>query len=268
MAPTSLTTVYSHPAGHLSGLPQPFLSSLLAQVTVHSCVQVLRQKPSMTPMMVWSGRKDCQHLILRHMSLRRQRGSGLSIVPMLSKIRPDLAIPDFGLTPPLTSHSQDLPRHSYPQSSEPCPQSNPGALLSPSPMDSWHMALPAGFKGTPGRGAPQSTKRTAWLPQKAFDQRARRCLGNHLAPCLLVDETEAQREEGTGLPLAHRVPLFKLVTVPVCMAAVLGQRENSLTVKVVRISGQQTASLCTKPSCAETLREGLLKNHKNELSQS
>lgn len=83
-------------------------------------------------------------------------------------------------------------------------------LASPqAPWISWHMAFPAGFKGTPGRGAPQSMKRTAWLPQRAFDQRARRCLGNHLALCLLVDETEAQREEGTGLPLAHSVPLCK-----------------------------------------------------------
>lgn len=65
------------------------------------------------------------------------------------------------------------------------------------------MAFLAGFKGTPGRGAPQSMKRTAWLPPKAFHQRARRCLGKHLAQFLRADETDARRGEGTGLPLAR-----------------------------------------------------------------
>ena len=61
---------------------------------------------------------------------------------------------------PLTSHSQHLPQCCYFPSSEPCPQSNPGALLSSSPI-SWRVVFPAGFKGTPGRGAPQSMKRSA-----------------------------------------------------------------------------------------------------------
>lgn len=89
------------------------------------------------------------------------------------------------------------------------------------------MAFPAGFKGTPGRRAPQSVKRTAWLPykqpQKAFNQRARRCFGNRQAQFPLADETEAQREEAMGLPLAHKVPLYTLETAPIWMETFLSQ---------------------------------------------
>ena len=54
-------------------------------------------------------------------------------------------------------------------------QSNPTALLFSSPWISWRTAFPAGFKGTPGREAPQSMKGTSpatQTPQKDYKSKS------------------------------------------------------------------------------------------------
>ena len=159
MAPASLTSVYSHP--QCSSLSSLLLSLGSAQASGHSGVQVCTVRGQA---MVWSGREDTWvHAAV--LPLHGARGAPASLpCSDAEKIRPDLATPAFGLTPrpPPTMVSQNryLPRHCQVQSSEPCPQSNPGALLFSSPWISWHTAFPAGFKGTPGREAAQSMNGT------------------------------------------------------------------------------------------------------------
>lgn len=90
LAPVSLPTLYSYPWPPLTLIVlflSPGIWSLL-------CPGLYCQKPSMTPVMVWLGRKECQYLILRHTSLfssyREPKGLWpLSAVPGLRKIRPE-----------------------------------------------------------------------------------------------------------------------------------------------------------------------------------
>lgn len=66
------------------------------------CPGLYCHRPSLTPVMIWSQRKDYQYLILKLMFPLCMETEGLwsfSSVPVLSRIRPDLATSAFDPTP-------------------------------------------------------------------------------------------------------------------------------------------------------------------------
>lgn len=211
------------------------------------CPGLYCKRPSTTPAIVWSGREDTWvHVAV--LPLHGARGTLASLhCSDAEKIRPDLATPAFGLTLP-------LPHHGLSESILASTLSSPvfRALSSEQPrspsllklLDFLAHSFPRWLQRHSRQGS--STEHEGDLASHAdclkrpSNQRAKRCLGNHLAQFPRASKTEAQREEGTGLLPAHRAPLCKLEMVSFWMEAVLGQGEQPVS---SQISGQQTA-LC------------------------
>lgn len=164
----------------------------------------------MSPAMVWSREKDTwPHVIVLpvhgaffHCSNAEQNQARLGHTCLWSDV-----------PPPHTFQSQYMPQHGYLQYPEPCPQSSPGACLIPSPQISWcsvlcqFQRLCRQGRTTEHEGGCLASHSDGF--KRPSNQRAKRCPGSHLAQFPQVGETEAHREEGTGLPSAHRAPLCK-----------------------------------------------------------
>lgn len=132
--------------------PPPIPASLLSPGNQSLlCPDLYGQRP----VMVWLGRNDCPSLFSP--SLEPEGLWLLSTVPMLSKIRPDLATSALGLTPlASTSQSRAVPSHGYLQSPE-----QPGSPPLPKCRDFLAHSLPRWLQRRSRQGCTTSMKRTA-----------------------------------------------------------------------------------------------------------
>lgn len=146
------------------------------------CPDLYCHRPRLTPVMLWSHRRDYQYLILRHVFSFCMEPEGLwslSVVPIRSRIRPDLATHAFDLSQPTFASTLLLPVFRALSSEQPwnSPLFKPHFLAR---------AFPCWLQRHPRQGSTTEHEEKCLASytgclKRPSNQRVQRYLGNHVA---------------------------------------------------------------------------------------